>query len=352
MWPRCLDLKVSACSSQKVLALSTPCCRTWQGAFTSPGPSAAEAGAGLRPPGSRGCAKERRFTDMTADRTKEGGAGGTSRVVGRVQDFRGPGRQLLLAAASCQRQDNRHIGPDLPKQVLVRAGGELAPRKREPDHGLRLHRRVAPGSGTWIRILAVFHASSRRDRGSLQIICEPADLGFFGPGQRPGGCRTGCRQRFRGGVSDRPAQVFQQRPDRRGRDAFHQGPVKRGTGPAPWRPVRAGHAELHVVVVVARGSGRRPARGTARPHARLPPTAAGRSWWRHGGPGQGTARGPAWRHRASHRTGRLARPRSCPLRTRSPRHYAAHTMEIAQTRVTPAAGATRGGMGEMSRSGT
>jgi len=63
------------------------------------------------------------------------------------------------------------------QQVLVRAGGELAPRKREPDHGLRLHRRVAPGSGTWIRIMAVFHASSHRDRGSLLIICEPAGLG-------------------------------------------------------------------------------------------------------------------------------------------------------------------------------
>ena len=120
-------------------------------------------------------------------------------MVGLVQDFPGPGRQLLLAAASGQRQDNRHIGPGLPKQVLVRAGGELAPRKREPDHGLRPRRRAAPGSGTWIRILAVFHASSRRDRGSLLIVCEPAGLGFFGPGQRPGGCRTGFRQRFGAG---------------------------------------------------------------------------------------------------------------------------------------------------------
>lgn len=200
MRPRCLALKVAACSSQKVWPSVLPAAERGRERSLAPAhprtPLRKRALACARPR-SRGCAKERRFTDMTADRTKEGGAGGTTRVVGRVQDFRGPGRQLPLAAASCQRQDNRHIGPGLPKQVLVRAGGELAPRKREPDHGLRLHQRVAPGSGTWIRILAVFHASSRRDRGSLLIICEPTGLGFFGPGQRPGGCRTGFRQRFR-----------------------------------------------------------------------------------------------------------------------------------------------------------
>jgi len=106
----------------------------------------------------------RRLADAPLIAPEEGNADGTGRVVGRVQDFRGPGRQLLLAAASRQRQDNRQIWPHLRKQVLVRAGRELAARKRGPDHGVRPHH-----SRARIINLAVFCASWRRDSRSVGI---------------------------------------------------------------------------------------------------------------------------------------------------------------------------------------
>ncbi len=95
MWPRGLALKVAECSSRKVWPSVLPAAERVRERSLAPAhprtPLRKRAQACARPR-SRGCAKERRFTDMTADRTKEGGAGGTSRVVGRVQDFRGPGR--------------------------------------------------------------------------------------------------------------------------------------------------------------------------------------------------------------------------------------------------------------------
>ncbi len=106
----------------------------------------------------------RRLADVPLIAPEEGDADGTGRVVGRVQDFRGPGRQLLLAAASRQRQDNRQIWPHLRNQVLVRAGRELAARKRGPDHGVRPHQ-----SRARIRISAVSCASWRRDSRSVGI---------------------------------------------------------------------------------------------------------------------------------------------------------------------------------------
>ena len=125
----------------------------------------------------------RRLADVPLIAPEEGDADGTGRVVGRVQDFRGPGRQLLLAAASRQRQDNRQIGPHLRKQVLVRAGRELAARKREPDHGVRPHQ-----SRARIRILAVSCASWRRDSRSVgisQLSHGPAARSDSRPDPRP-----------------------------------------------------------------------------------------------------------------------------------------------------------------------
>ena len=56
------------------------------------------------------------------------------------------------------------FGPRLRKQVLMRAGRELAARKRGPDHGVRPHH-----SRARISILAVFRASWRRDSRSVGI---------------------------------------------------------------------------------------------------------------------------------------------------------------------------------------